>query len=66
MEAIVNPENPEAEQDLQKLKKLRSNVVVMEQEQRKLQTAWDGNSKEKNKRFNMEEQVGLLYCSCKF
>ena len=63
MEAIVNPENPEAEQDLQKLKKLRSNVVVMEQEQRKLQTAWDGNSKEKNKRFNMEEQVGLLYYS---
>ena len=58
MEAIVDPENPEAEQDLQKLKKLRSNVVVMEQEQRKLQTAWDGNSKEKNKRLNMEEQVG--------
>ena len=62
MEAIVNPENPEAEQDLLKMKKLSSNVVVMEQEQRKLQTAWDGNSKEKNKRFNMEEQVGLLYC----
>jgi hypothetical protein len=57
MVAIVNPENPEAEQDLQKLKKLRSNVVVMEQEQRKLQTAWDGNSKEKNKKLNMEEQV---------
>ena len=63
MEAIVNPENPEAEQDLLKMKKLSSNVVVMEQEQRKLQTAWDGNSKEKNKRFNMEEQVGLLYSS---
>ena len=54
MEAIVNPENPEAEQDLQKMKKLRSNVVVMEQEQRKLQTAWDGNSKERNKRHNIK------------
>ena len=61
MEAIVNPENPEAEQDLQKLKKLRSNVVVMEQEQRNLQTAWDGNSKEKNKRLDMEEQVGNFW-----
>ena len=58
MEATIDPESSEAEQDLQTLKKLRSNVVVMEQEQRKLQTAWDGNSKEKNKRNNMEEQVG--------
>ena len=58
MEGIVDPENPEAEQDLQTLKKLRSNVVVMEQEQRKLQSAWDGNSKDKNKRNNMEDQVG--------
>ena len=32
-------------------------MLVMEDEQRKLQSAWGGNTEEKNCKLNMEEQV---------
>jgi len=67
MESILPPASalhPDVVQDLDKLKKLRSNVVVMEQEHRKLKETLIKNLKEKNEKLSMVEQVLRLIKIC--